>query len=50
MQKRDNIPYILPTMPFGTFGPPQIETDPFGCYTGVPRELGEVPIQDADDL
>ena len=26
------------------------ETDPFGSYTGVPEDIYEVPIQDADDL
>ncbi len=26
------------------------DTDPNGMYTGVPREIGETPIQDADDL
>lgn len=26
------------------------ESDPDGSYTGVPRDLGEVPVQDADDL
>ncbi len=26
------------------------ETDPQGMYTGVPEELYEKPIQDADDL
>ncbi len=26
------------------------ETDPQGMYTGVPKELYEKPIQDADDL
>lgn len=26
------------------------ETDPFGSYTGVPVDNGEVPVQDADDL
>ena len=26
------------------------ETDPFGSYTGVPRDHSEVPVQDADDL
>lgn len=26
------------------------ETDPQGMYTGVPEELYEKPVQDADDL
>lgn len=25
-------------------------TDPQGSYTGVPADLDEVPVQDADDL
>ena len=27
-----------------------IETDPFGTYTGIPQDPQEPPIQDADDL
>ena len=27
-----------------------IVTDPFGSYTGIPSESGELPMQDADDL
>ncbi len=27
-----------------------LSTDPQGSYTGTPREPGEVPVQDADDL
>lgn len=30
--------------------PEEIITDPFGSYTGRPLEVGEHPIQDADDL
>lgn len=26
------------------------ETDPQGSWTGVPSDLNEVPVQDADDL
>ena len=26
------------------------KTDPNGSYTGVPVEIGEKPVQDADDL
>ena len=25
-------------------------SDPFGSYTGRPREKGEIPVQDVDDL
>ena len=28
----------------------QIKLDPNGSWTGVPRDDGEVPTQDADDL
>ncbi len=27
-----------------------ITTDPLGSYTGVPTELYDTPVQDADDL
>lgn len=27
-----------------------IETDPFGSYTGRPKDGSEKPVQDADDL
>ncbi len=30
--------------------PEPIIVDPFGSYTGRPLELGETPVQDADDL
>ena len=29
---------------------PPIITDPFGSYTGLVKEAGEKPVQDADDL
>ena len=29
---------------------PNINTDPFGSYTGVPKQHLEQPVQDADDL
>jgi hypothetical protein len=28
----------------------QIDTDPFGSYTGRPKDVEDKPIQDADDL
>lgn len=28
----------------------KIETDPFGSYTGRPKDIFEKPVQDADDL
>lgn len=27
-----------------------IRTDPFGSYTGRPKDPNELPVQDADDL
>lgn len=27
-----------------------LKNDPFGSYTGQPKEVGEKPVQDADDL
>lgn len=29
---------------------PPSRTDPNGSYTGKPMEVGEIPVQDADDL
>ena len=28
----------------------EIITDPFGSYTGLPQNIDERPVQDADDL
>ena len=50
MEKKDDIPVNFPTAPFGKFGIPLIDTDPFGTYTGVPKNRKEKPQQDADDL
>ena len=30
--------------------PERINTDPFGSYTGRPKDPDERPVQDADDL
>ncbi len=46
-KKTDKMPLILPA-PFGVDGP--IVTDPMGMYTGLVHELGDKPVQDADDL
>lgn len=50
MHKKKSIPVIYPDAPIVKFGLTSIETDPLGSYTGVPNELDEVPVQDADDL
>ena len=39
-----------PFVPDGTGYDPMISTDPFGSYTGLVKEPGEKPVQDADDL
>lgn len=43
-EKKQSIP--LPTEDDFRFTP----IDPQGSYTGVPEEINEIPIQDADDL
>lgn len=60
MQKREDskqIPYQVP--PLELFAVPRgsIVADPLGSYTGrpwnedgIPEEMREVPVQDADDL
>ena len=60
MKKKDGkneIPYQIP--PLELFAVPQgsIVADPFGSYTGrplneagIPEEMQEIPVQDADDL
>lgn len=44
---------ILPP-PLGTSLPPadmgKTDTDPLGSWTGVPDNLNDTPVQDADDL
>ena len=50
MNEKVFIPVNFPTAPFGKYGMASTETDPFGSYTGVPNEMEEIPVQDADDL
>ena len=35
---------------FNKFGMRPDDFDPFGSYTGVPKEFRDMPVQDADDL
>ena len=35
---------------FNKFGMRPDDFDPFGSYTGVPKNKREMPVQDADDL
>ncbi len=41
---------MLPYVPDGIGYDPMINTDPFGSYTGLVKDLDEKPVQDADDL
>lgn len=50
MSKDIFIPVNYPTAPFGKYGLTHAEYDPFGSYTGVPKDIDEKPVQDADDL
>ena len=34
----------------GDYTDPKIQTDPFGSYTGVPKQRSDKPVQDVDDL
>ncbi len=37
-------------MPVPGAQPAPIATDPLGSYTGIPADIFEKPVQDADDL
>lgn len=50
MSRKENIPVSFPNELFWRNGLIPIEADPFGSYTGVPKEFEEMPVQDADDL
>lgn len=41
---------FLPETGFGINGIDIVDTDPFGSYTGNPKDPNEKPVQDADDL
>ncbi len=50
MKEKKNIPVFFPEDTMNSMGKDWIMTDPFGSYTGLVREAGEQPVQDADDL
>ena len=50
MKNKDYIPYMFPDSLCAKMGVDPIISDPYGSYTGVPREPDEIPVQDADDL
>ena len=50
MKNKENIPLAFPNELFWKNGLIPTEADPFGSYTGVPKEFMDTPVQDADDL
>lgn len=50
MERKIDIPVNFPTAPFGKYGLLISETDPFGAYTGISKDINDIPVQDADDL
>ena len=50
MKKKETTPVIYPVTPQGMGSNHPIVADPLGSYTGVPDDLLEKPVQDADDL
>lgn len=50
MKNKNSVPYMFPDSLYGKMGIDPIIADPYGSYTGVPREPDEIPVQDADDL
>ena len=50
MRYKDDIPVSFPNELFWRNGLIPVEADPFGSYTGVPKEFADIPVQDADDL
>ena len=50
MTKKDITPTPAPNELFWKYGILPEEIDPFGSYTGVPKEFMDMPVQDADDL
>ena len=50
MKRKRKIPIFFTSGSLMKPQPEQIVTDPMGGYTGVPEDLTETPVQDADDL
>ena len=50
MRKKEDIPVLFPLGTLTQNGVSTIFTDPQGSYTGVPEDVLDQPIQDADDL
>ena len=50
MERRDITPATFPNDLFWKFAIRPEDVDPFGSYTGVPKEFRDMPVQDADDL
>ena len=50
MERHDITPAPFPNDLFWMHGMNPVDADPFGSYTGVPKEFDDMPVQDADDL
>lgn len=49
-KKNKNIDYTPTAKAMETISMKDAVWDPFGSYTGVPKDENETPVQDADDL
>lgn len=49
-QEFESVPFIPAGKDFYGFAREQDKFDPFGSYTGRPKDPNEIPVQDADDL
>lgn len=50
MRKIKKIPILFPPGSMMDITNEPIQTDPMGSYTGLVKDVNEVPVQDADDL
>ena len=50
MKRKRKIPIFFTSGSLMESQPEEITTDPMGSYTGVPEEILDQPVQDADDL
>ena len=50
MKRNDITPAPVPNDLFWKYGIRPEDIDPFGSYTGVPKEYRDMPVQDANDL
>ena len=50
IKRADRFPMIIVEENMKKSGDKKISTDPFGAYTGRPKDPADKPVQDADDL